>query len=55
MRYLVLVRKDLSNQVEGRALQTKSTEGVCKFLLEDVICKYECIGKITVDRGELNA
>lgn len=54
-KYLVLAREDLSNQVEGRALGTKSTEGVCRFLLEDVICRYGCVGKITADRGELDA
>ena len=55
MRYLVLAREDLTNQVEGRALRTKSTSSVCKFLLEDVICRYGCIGKVTADRGELDA
>ena len=54
-KYLVLAREDLSNQVEGRALQAKTTEGVCRFLLEDVICRYGCVGKITADRGELDA
>ena len=28
---------------------------MCKFLLEDVICGYECVDKITADRGELDA
>lgn len=56
MRYIVLAREDLTNQVEGRALRTKATSGVlCKFLLEDVICRYGCVGKITADRGELDA
>ncbi|KAL3680996.1 hypothetical protein R1sor_023952 [Riccia sorocarpa] len=55
MRYLVLAREDLSNQVEGHALRTKATEGVCQFLLEDVIFRYGCVGKVTVDRGELDA
>ena len=54
-KYLVLAREELSNQVEGRALGTKSTEGVCRFLLEEVICRYGCVGKITADRGELDA
>ncbi|KAL3688564.1 hypothetical protein R1sor_014873 [Riccia sorocarpa] len=54
MRYLILAREDLSNQVEGRALRTKSTEAVCRFLLEDVVCRYGCVGKITTDRGELD-
>ncbi|KAL3686784.1 hypothetical protein R1sor_013093 [Riccia sorocarpa] len=40
MRYLVLAREDLSNQVEGRALRRNTTEAVCRFLLEDVVCRY---------------
>ncbi|KAL3698204.1 hypothetical protein R1sor_012280 [Riccia sorocarpa] len=55
MRYLVLAREDLSNQVEGRALRRNTTEAVCRFLLEDVVCRYGCVGKITADGGELNA
>ncbi|KAL3676828.1 hypothetical protein R1sor_026776 [Riccia sorocarpa] len=39
---------------EGRALRTKSMEAVCRFLLEDVICRYGCVGRITADRGELD-
>ena len=35
MKYLVLAREDLTNQVEGRALTNKTTTAVCKFLLED--------------------
>ena len=46
MRYLVLAREDLTNQVEGRALQNKTTAAVCR---------YRCIGKIVADRGELDA
>ena len=55
MRYLVLAREDLTNQVEGRALRTKETSSICKFLLEDVICRYGYVGKIVADRGELDA
>ena len=55
MRYLVLTREDLMNQVEGRALPNKTTAAVCKFLIEDVICQYECIGKIVADYEELDA
>ena len=55
MRYLVLAREDLTNQVEGRALRQKTTSAVCKFLLEDVICRYGCIAKIVADRGELDS
>ena len=55
MRYLVLAREDLTNQVEGRALQNKTTAAVCRFLIEDMICRYGCVGKIVADRGELDA
>ena len=55
VKYLVLAREDLTNQVEGRALRGKSTKTVCQFLLEDVICRYGCIGQVIADRGELNS
>ena len=54
MKYLVLAREDLTNQVEGRALRNKTTSAVCRFVLEDVICRYGCLGKIVADRGELD-
>ena len=49
MRYLVRAR------VEGRALQNKTTAAVCGFLIEDVICRYGCVGKIVADHGEFDA
>ena len=49
MRYIVLAREDLANQVEGQALRSKTTSAICKFLLEDVICCYGYVGKITAD------
>ncbi|KAL3680762.1 hypothetical protein R1sor_023718 [Riccia sorocarpa] len=55
MRYLVLAREDLSNFVEGRALRTKSVEGICKFVLEDIVCRYGSVGSLRADRGDLNA
>ena len=48
-------REDLTNQVEGRALPNKTTTVVCRFLIEEVVCQYGCIGKIIADRGELDA
>ena len=54
-KFLVLAREDLTNQVEGRALRSKTTSLVCQFILEDIVCRYGCIGKIVVDRGELNS
>jgi transposase InsO family protein len=55
MQYLVLAREDLTNQVEGRALQNKTTAIVCRFLVEEVVCRYGCVGKIVADRGEVDA
>ncbi|KAL3684474.1 hypothetical protein R1sor_002496 [Riccia sorocarpa] len=55
MRYLVLAREDLSNFVEGRALRTKSVEGICRFVLEDIVCRYGSVGSLRADRGDLNA
>ena len=51
----MLAREELTNQVEARALKNKTTMAVCKFLIEDVICRYGCVGKIIVNRGELDA
>ena len=51
----MLAQEDLTNQVEGRALQNKTTAAVCRFLIEDVICRYGCVGKIVADCGELDA
>ena len=52
---LVLAREDLTNQVEGRALRSKTTSTICQFILEDIVCRYGCVGKIVADRGELNS
>ena len=54
-KYLVLAREDLTNQVEGRALRRKTCSAVCQFLLEEVFCRYGCVGQVIVDRGELDS
>ena len=54
-KFLVLAREDLMNQVEGRTLRSKTTSAISQFILEDIVCRYGCIGKIVVDRGELNS
>lgn len=41
--------------MKERLLQTKSTEGICRFLLEDVVCRYEWIEKINIDYRKLDA
>ena len=53
-KYLSLAREDLTNYVEGRALKNKIVSVICKFLLEDVICRYRCVGQIIADRGDLD-
>jgi hypothetical protein len=55
MKYLVLAREEFSNFVEGRALRTKSTEGVYRFILEDIFSRYGTIGRMRADRKELDA
>ncbi|KAL2614093.1 hypothetical protein R1flu_025785 [Riccia fluitans] len=54
MRYLVLAREELSNYVEGRALRTKATKGLCRFILEDIFYRYGSVGRLRADRGELD-
>ena len=54
-KYLVLAREDLTNQVEGRALRRKTCFAVCQFLLEEVFCRYGCVGQVIANRGELNS
>ena len=53
-QYLVLARDDLTGWVEGRALKTKSSQGVAKFLWEDVICRHSHINTLLVDGGKEN-
>ncbi|KAL3676446.1 hypothetical protein R1sor_026394 [Riccia sorocarpa] len=55
LKYLVLAREDLSNYVEGRALRSKSTESICRFVLEDIFCRYGSIGSLRADRGDLDS
>ena len=53
-KYLVLAREDLTNQVEGRALRRKTSSIVCQFLVEEVFCRYGCVGQVIADQGKLN-
>ena len=32
----------------------KATATICRFLIEDMICQYGCVGKIVADRRELD-
>ena len=36
-------------------LQNKMIAAVCRFLIEEVVCRYGCVGKIVADRGKLDA
>ena len=51
---MVLASEDLKNHVDGRALRNKTIVVVCKFLLEEVICRYGYVFKIVLDGSELN-
>jgi hypothetical protein len=51
---LVLVREELSNFVEGRALRTKTTGNICKFVFKDIFSGYGNIGRLIADREELD-
>ncbi|KAL3698024.1 hypothetical protein R1sor_012100 [Riccia sorocarpa] len=55
LKYLVLAREDLSNYVEGRALRSKSTESICRFVLEDIVCRYGSVGSLRTDRDDLDS
>jgi hypothetical protein len=54
-KYLVLAQEDLTNQVEGRALRRKTCSAICQFLLEEVFCRYGCVGQVIADLGELDS
>ena len=45
MKYLAILREDLTTQVEERALRNKTTITICKFLLENITRRYGCAGK----------
>lgn len=53
-RYIVFARDDLSGWVEGRALTAATSTTVAKFLLEEVIARHGCPGKVVVDGGSEN-
>lgn len=54
IKYLILARKELSNYIEGRALKTKITKVVCRFILKDIFNKYSRIRRIKANQGELD-
>ncbi|KAG5463472.1 MAG: ribonuclease H-like domain-containing protein [Olpidium bornovanus] len=50
----VEAREELSNFVEARALRSKRSEPVGRFVLENIIACYGCIEILRGDGGELN-
>jgi ribonuclease HI len=52
--FLVLARDDLSGWVEGRVLENTDSEGVAKFLQEEVICRHGVPKRIVLDGGAEN-
>ena len=55
MEIVILARKQLCTFVEGRALRTKSAEGIFRFILEDIFSTYGTIGRMRADQKELDA
>ncbi len=53
-RFFVVARCDLSGWIEGNLLHTLSSRAVADFLLEDVICRHGCFGKLIIDGGSEN-
>ena len=53
----VIVASQRRPYKSGRRKDTrlKNTSVVCQFILEDIVCKYGFVGKVVVDRGELNS
>ena len=51
----MLAWENLSNEVEGCARRKKTSMKVCGFLLEEVFCRYKCIGQVEADREELDS
>lgn len=54
LRFLVLSKEELSSYVEGRALESKKSGLICRFVLEDIIPRYGCFDYLRVDQ-ELNS
>lgn len=54
MKYFFLAREEFSNYIEGKALRTKTIDGVYRFNLEDIFNKYSNIRKIRNHQEELN-
>lgn len=51
MKFLVVVRDDLSGWIEAKALRNANSKEVARFLWEDVICRHGCFGRMIVDGG----
>lgn len=51
----VIAREGLTNFVEGRALTNTKTATICRFVLEEIICRYGCCDRMRADNGELGS
>jgi DNA-directed RNA polymerase subunit N (RpoN/RPB10) len=47
--YLIVVRDDIFEWAETRALFKAKTWRITKFLWKDVICKHDCFEKLTIN------
>ncbi len=50
-RFLVVASCDLSAWVEAKPLRTLISQAVADFLLQDIICRHGCFGKLIIDGG----
>ena len=48
------MRYDLSGWVETKLLCTFSSQAIADYLWVDVICCYNCFGKLVIDSGLKN-
>ena len=48
-QYIVIGQDDLTKYIEGQALKKTTSQAITKFILEDLIYRYGCIGQIVTD------
>lgn len=51
VRYVVQARCSLTSYPEMRALTSETGRTICRFLFEDVLCRWGAIGEIVTDNG----
>jgi hypothetical protein len=54
-KFFVLAIEDLFSYSRGMALISNKTEGVCRFIMEDILARYGCFDMMRANKGELKA